>query len=159
LKINNLFTFNFTPSENTQFLSRHSLTAFTLIELLTVVIIMSILVSLGVPVYNRTIERSRDKEAQSGLLLIQGAQMIYFAENGEFYPLGGGNDGNIATINSNLHLNLKEDAVNGWDYALTSSTSGGGQFTATAQRNGGGFNRTYTINQSSTAPVCGGACP
>ena len=76
---------------------------FSLLELITVVVIISILVGMGIPLYNRTVERARDQEAKTNLMLMLTAEKMYLAKNGNFYPSSGVVD-NITDINSNLWL-------------------------------------------------------
>jgi type IV pilus assembly protein PilE len=53
---------------------------FTLIELIVVVIILSILVSLAMPQYTMTVERSRSAEARRVLGTIREAELAYYLE-------------------------------------------------------------------------------
>ena len=57
---------------------------FTLVELIIVVIIIGILASVGIPQYNKTMERSRISEASSILGALRGAQLRYKLENGSY---------------------------------------------------------------------------
>lgn len=52
----------------------------TLIELLTVVIILSVLASIAVPTYRRYLIRSQRSEAKIALLQLQTAQEKYYAQ-------------------------------------------------------------------------------
>lgn len=121
---------------------------FTLIELVTVIVIIGVLVSFSVPVYTRAMERARDNEPKTNLMLIQAAEKIYQAEEGAYY---GSSD--VAAINTNLHLNLN---TNFWNYSIS---GGGANFTATASRDAGGFNRSYSITDSATTVSPSGNCP
>jgi type IV pilus assembly protein PilE len=60
--------------------------AFTLVELIVVVIIIGILLSVGIPQYRKALERARGAEAYAGLGHIQEAEKIYFASNEIYYP-------------------------------------------------------------------------
>lgn len=51
---------------------------FTLMELMIVVIIVAILVTLALPVYHRTVERSRMSEAYLHLEAIKNAELAYY---------------------------------------------------------------------------------
>lgn len=53
---------------------------FTLIEVLTVVLIVSILAAVAMPVYTRAIERSRAMEAMSNVKAINDAIYVYHAD-------------------------------------------------------------------------------
>lgn len=55
--------------------------AFTLIELIIVVIIIGILASIAIPQFNKTMERSRIAEASAVLGALRGAQLRYKLEN------------------------------------------------------------------------------
>lgn len=53
---------------------------FTLIEVLTVVVIIGVLVAVALPMYTRTIERSRATEAMSAIKAINDSIYAYFTE-------------------------------------------------------------------------------
>jgi len=61
-------------------------TAFTLTELLIVVIIVGILATLALPMLVKTLEKAKVGEATSNLNLIRTGQKIYFLEYGQFSP-------------------------------------------------------------------------
>ena len=127
-----------------KFLVRHS---FTLIEMMTVVVIVTILVALAVPNYLATREGAVDKEATSALRLVYAANKQYFAKSEFFYPVSGSNN-NIATINGNLSIDLN---ANNWVYTLSGT---GATYTAQATRNG----RTWSVSQANPTPTCTGSC-
>ena len=54
--------------------------AFTLLELLIVIIILGILASIALPRYMRTAERGKDSEAYVHLSLIRIAELDYYAD-------------------------------------------------------------------------------
>jgi len=57
---------------------------FTLLELLTVVIIIAILASIAIPQFFRAAERARASEGVHVLGIIRSAQLRYYAEHGYF---------------------------------------------------------------------------
>jgi len=57
---------------------------FTLLELIIVVIIIGILVSLAIPKFTGTLEKSKCAEALGVMDALKGAQMRYKAEHGSF---------------------------------------------------------------------------
>lgn len=61
--------------------------AFTLLELLVVVIIIGILAALGVANYNNVAERSRASEARANLGTLRSLQLAHFQENNEYATL------------------------------------------------------------------------
>jgi len=61
--------------------------AFTLVELIIVVIIIGILAAIALPQYNKTMERSRIAEASAVLGALRGAQLRYKLENTDYATL------------------------------------------------------------------------
>ena len=59
--------------------------AFTLIELLIVVIIVGILATVALPQYTKVVEKARWTEAASMLGSIRKAALIYYAEHGDYF--------------------------------------------------------------------------
>ena len=57
---------------------------FTLLELLTVVIIIAILASIAIPQFFRAAERARASEGVHVLGVLRSAQLRYYAEHGGF---------------------------------------------------------------------------
>lgn len=57
-----------------------SLTGFTLMELLIVVIIVAILVTIALPLYDKTLETSRISEAYVQLAAIKDAESAYYTK-------------------------------------------------------------------------------
>ncbi len=57
---------------------------FTLLELLTVVIIVAILAAIAIPQFFRAAERARASEGTHLLGILRSAQLRYYAENGAF---------------------------------------------------------------------------
>lgn len=57
---------------------------FTLIELLVVILIIGILASVALPMYNRAVERSRASKMISSIRALRDAQERYYLANGKF---------------------------------------------------------------------------
>lgn len=64
--------------------------AFTLMELLIVVIVISILAAIGFPSMTKALERSYWREAQDILLTIYAGERTYFFANNSYYLVGSG---------------------------------------------------------------------
>ena len=122
---------------------RRSLRAFTLMELLIVVIVIGIIVALSVPSYINTREKAIDKEAITALKLIRGANKQYYVKGNVFYPISG-TVNSLPIINSNLSTDI---TTTNWAISITGT---GAAYTATAVRSG----RTWTINQGTADPAC-----
>ena len=58
--------------------------AFTLIELIVVIIIVGILAAVGISQYSKTVEKGRGAEAMTGLGQIRKLAFAYYLENGTF---------------------------------------------------------------------------
>jgi len=92
-------------------------TGFTLLELLVVIVIIGILVTSSLLNYQGASEKTKDREAQANLKILQASQKIYHSEIGHYYPeIGQVN--NIATINQNLGVFLPADNNRNWDYEV-----------------------------------------
>ena len=138
--------------------------AFTIMEILVVIIIVSVIAIFGLPNYNRSLERAYEREAIEKLKLIHAAQQLYFVGNDNTYwPPNGWIGGTTATkININLHLELMES---GMIYACT-VTGNNATFSCAADR---GPTAVFTVSVDQTIlsdtagienPCCGaGACP
>ncbi|MCM8783987.1 MAG: type II secretion system GspH family protein [Candidatus Omnitrophica bacterium] len=92
---------------------------FTVMEVMTVVIILAILASLSLPTFIKTIEVSKGRMAKSYLKLIYAAEKVYRNEYDCYYPQPPGTITDLALINQNLGLDLKPS--DDFDYVLTTS--------------------------------------
>jgi prepilin-type N-terminal cleavage/methylation domain-containing protein len=129
--------------------------AFTLFELLAVVIIIGILAAWGVPNYVTTKEKGADKEAISNLQIMQSAEKAYKLDVASLAYYSGTD---TATINQNLHLSLPTGANRNWNYTTYSTGC------VQARRNGNDnryWNLTMTdaINNTNTTPSSALVCP
>lgn len=109
--------------------------AFTLVEVLIVVIIIGILASIGLPQFADSIEKAKGVEARAGLGHIQTGEKIYFAER-EYYTT------NIGDLDITLPQRY-------WSFNITTPTST--TFTAIATRSGGTRSgQTISMDQNGT---------
>jgi len=119
-----------------------SLTGFTLIELVIVVIIIGILAAIALPRYGKTVENSRVAEATSILGTIRAAQMRYVAEYDDYTNVLSDLDLNIAA--AGRYFNFDVDAASSAEPFTTDD-----EVIATATRNGwsvgGGYNSNYWV--------------
>jgi type II secretory pathway pseudopilin PulG len=132
---------------------RKKIRSVTLLELLTVVLIIGILVALTIPRFSTMRERALDKEAKANLKLVQAAEKIYRLENLIYYPTG--EDADTAGINANLRLDLQTGANANWDYSIN-DTGGGNNFDAVGGRNNppSGWNREYSLDNDDDEACC-----
>jgi Tfp pilus assembly protein PilE len=89
--------------------------AFTLMEVLTVVIIVAILVAIALPSYVGMKEQEHDKEAGANMRLIMAAEKIYRMEMATYCEAATESD-----LNNILKLSLSTNNKI-WDYSTDSS--------------------------------------
>ena len=97
---------------------------FTLTELLTVIIIISILILIGVPSYRKAILKARDREAQAMLKLIKEAERSYYIDYDDYVACT-----DVEDCNAKLGLDLPSQY---WDYEVDTNPTGD-QFCAHAK--------------------------
>jgi prepilin-type N-terminal cleavage/methylation domain-containing protein len=117
--------------------------AFTLIELLIVIIVIGILAGLGLPQYLKTKERALDDEATVNLKIIQAAEKIYHMETGVYQACA-----NNACLNNNLKLSLPQGSARNWRYYTDAAG------TAAAERLSG-TPRTWFLEINGNTPYLG----
>ncbi len=123
---------------------------FTLIELITVIIIIAILVALALPQYTRLIERGQGSAARSGLDSIRKAEGMYFALNAEYTT-----DLNLLTTEVPEIARITNE---NWSYAIN-STAVNANFVATATRLKGAYSSTKQYLNITNEGVVGGSHP
>lgn len=113
--------------------------AFTLMEIMVVVIIISIIAGFGMPNYYKNYERGHVKNAESQLRMIERAQRMYFTQNDVFFPENGsGNESDVADINDELNVYL---ILGAFSYECVDTTDDS-SYQCIAVRNGNTF---YTV--------------
>lgn len=129
--------------------------AYTLIEILVVLVIIGTLAALAWPNYMSIKEKGLNREAKANLALIRAAEKIYRMEQGFYYPYSSSTSV-ISDINSFLKLSLPESASVSWQITVD-----GGGTQAEAER-AGSDGRTWNIQFPGEAePTCSGGsyCP
>jgi prepilin-type N-terminal cleavage/methylation domain-containing protein len=122
--------------------------AFTMLELMTVVIILGILTAIALPNYLRFVEQARADQAITYLKVIRTGEKIYYADNSAYIACGsaaGGASANAAAIKTNLGVEVTTEAYN---FYIAAPSSPSGTFTATAKRLSN--DKTITLNQDGT---------
>jgi prepilin-type N-terminal cleavage/methylation domain-containing protein len=101
-------------------------TAFTLVELIIVVIIIAVLAGIAIPGFLGAQKHAIDSDAQTQLKLIQTAEKVYEMEQQQYIGCGSNSD-----CNDKLGLELPPNTANGgkWNYSVSSD---GQSFTAVA---------------------------
>lgn len=127
--------------------------AFTLAEILVVIVIIGTLAALALPSFTTTKEKTLDREAKATLALMRAADRIYRMEIGYYYPYSGSVN-TVSTINTDLRLSLPDTASPNWSYSLSSPTGIG------AAARTPGASRTWTLDSAAASedPLCTGTC-
>jgi prepilin-type N-terminal cleavage/methylation domain-containing protein len=142
--------------------------AFTLMELLIVVVVLGMIAGFAIPNYTKAVERAYERDGVNNLILLSGAEEAYKARNGDYWPgftgaCGGGNCGIAGGLNTDLKLNIVE---NGMSYVCARS-AGVRTYGCTAIRQGGNGFSLYLDSTMApdppNVPCCdrgsGIACP
>lgn len=111
--------------------------AFTLVEVLIVVLVIGILAAIGVPQYADSIEKAKGADARLGLAQIYRAQLEYSANrSGEYAD----------SMDDFTDIDVGERY---WSFSI--DIPGAASFTAIATRSGGSRSgQTITMDQSGT---------
>lgn len=120
--------------------------AFTMVELIIVMVIIAVIAAFSIPNFTKTINRAKSRDAILNLNVIHASNVLYRARNGVNLTAA-----NIAAINTALGLNI---IANGAAYACngTTCTATGTGFTATAT--------LASVLSPGVNPACAGAsCP
>ena len=131
--------------------ARVSLTGFTLIELVVVIIIIGVFATISFTHYVSTREKVLDKEAISNLKLIRDAERICKVETASYYS-----SSDISAINTNLSLMLPtaSNPYRYWNYAVTSTGCG-----YATRYNGPNARGWYLTIDNNGDPLSGTSCP
>ena len=78
--------------------------AFTIMEMMVVIIIISIIAAFAIPSYERTMDKSRERIVILNLLSIRSAMDIWLAKRSNNYPAAVWNS--LGEINTELGINL-----------------------------------------------------
>lgn len=99
-------------------------TAFTIMELLIVTIIIGIMAAFAIPAYEKAMGRQKVRRLMVTTNLIAGAQQIYKAKNGRYWCDFPSSCSDLNSINTNLGLNIvPESGVVYTTYAVPSLES------------------------------------
>lgn len=125
-----------------QDMRRHS-AAFTLIELMIVVVILSILVLAAVPLYRSNAKHARISEGIAGIGAIRTAFRLYAAANNGNYPVLTAVSGSELSVLNVGSTDLDGKFFDPDDYSVTSTASA---YTITATDPGSGLK--YEIDEN-----------
>jgi len=106
--------------------------AFSLIEVIIVVIILGMIIAFAIPTYVKTIEKAKAQKAANNLLLIQVEEKRYFHRNGEYaYDKVAGDGKAFKTMNME---NFNSNPARSFDYSISEYLPDSPNFEAKAKR-------------------------
>jgi prepilin-type N-terminal cleavage/methylation domain-containing protein len=116
---------------------------YTLLEMLVALVVTGVLLSIGVPQFQQSLEQSRADVTGANLRAIWSAQRLYWLQNRTYAP----------DLNTLLSANLIDPtlttATTPYSYAITADSSS--DFTATATRGGStSWNGSFAITSTGT---------
>ena len=108
---------------------RKTVSGFTIVELLIVIVVIAILAAISIVAYNGIQQRARDTERMVELTSLQKALEIYHAEKGG-YPLCGTTGPNLTPILSSgdAYSCLVDDLVPGYINAIPADPTNSGSY-------------------------------
>jgi len=86
-------------------MNKKNTNAFTMMELLIVIFLISIITAIAIPIYDGFILKSRERDAIVQLTGLYGANQMYKARTGGFWDPGGP-QGDLDVINQNLGIRI-----------------------------------------------------
>jgi len=121
---------------------------FTLIELMTVVIIVGILASAAVPIYRGQIKRAIAAEGEALLGSVRTAELVYYSEHGEYKDVSNGGDPDTDPLGIDASKNryFTSYSVTGTEAKTTYTDDAGKEYEITMDIENGDISRTYDGN-------------
>ena len=90
--------------------------AFTMVELLVVIIIISVIASFGAPSFSKMINKAKARDAINNLTVIAASQQLYMSRYGVYDA-----DNSLPGINGSLGVSLVQNDAN-YDCSLSGGT-------------------------------------
>ncbi len=120
---------------------------FTLIEIVTVMVIVGVLAAMAIPMFIRSLEEAKNREAQAALRLIRATERLYYLEYEAFVSAS-----STAEINDRLDVDIESE---NWNFeVLVDNTVSPPTFTAIAHRTLDGRRRDMRISDDSPNVEC-----
>lgn len=127
--------------------------AFTLIELIMVVVLIGVIAIFAMPNYSKAVNRSYEKAASNNLLIIYSVQKLRYNNGNNDYLPATGNTLDLGNINSQLGLSV---IANGVTYECVNGSSGdNSSFACTATHTA----FVLKVTEADPTVCCVGTCP
>lgn len=126
---------------------------FTLIELITVIIIIGIMLGVALPKYMKMAEKTKASNAKRVLDILRKAEESYYAENSSYAIYAESDDSGTGIVDEIPQAKIDNDPD--WDYGVP--TASGDTFTATANRRRGAndlIHKTISLNNNGDFTYC-----
>jgi prepilin-type N-terminal cleavage/methylation domain-containing protein len=126
--------------------------AFTLIELIIVVVLIGMMAMFVIPNFSKAVNKSYAKAAYNNLLIIYSAEKLYYNNGNNNYLPSTATTWNLTQINTGLNLSI---IANGITYTCTGTN--GTTFSCDAA-----YGSTFTLRITQAGPTtscAAGTCP
>jgi len=80
--------------------------AFTLMEIMVVIFLLSIIAAFTMPNFAKARRKAHEKEAINQALIFHAANLSFYANNDAFWDTGAGPENNLAIINQTMGIQL-----------------------------------------------------
>ena len=135
----------------------HAEHAFTLVEIMMVVVILGMVAMFVMPNYSKSVTRGQERSGGNNLMVINAAQQINFNNTGVYRAEADLTDETTTKVNLSLNLGI---IGNGIDYACTITNANPPTFNCTATLAGAnGFTLRITNANPNVCCTSGAACP
>ncbi len=115
--------------------------AFSLMELMIVIVIVGVLATFAIPNYAKSVEKSYERDVYTQLMAIQAANKIYLAQNGRYVTPAEGIGG--------LNINVIPNSASAYTYVSSSGSGSSAVFRVKAQITNGGYSCRIDVTQDS----------
>ncbi|TYB30624.1 MAG: prepilin-type N-terminal cleavage/methylation domain-containing protein [Candidatus Mcinerneyibacterium aminivorans] len=95
-----------------------NLSGFSLLEVLTVIVIVGILVALGLPLYMNYIRQADVSEVKNYIAQMRLAEKKYYQIHNSYFA-----SSDIDEIKQNLDVSIDKKIRNLWDFSITKNTN------------------------------------
>jgi len=139
--------------------------AFTMTEVIVVLILVGIIAGFTIPNYRRSLEMEFERTARFQLEAVYKAEQLYRARVKDLWPGSDGTENDLNTINVALGLNINPDGMHDTNTTQAglqggfSCTRAGAAVKCTATREGNAYTLGICVHMDDTICCDAGTCP